>query len=456
MQNLIPSKQKTQTLFACSSCDAQYPKWLGQCQQCGKWGTIRQETVSAKDPEIASVTVPEGNMVQLEDVANNPLPRLGTRIGEFDRVLGGGIVPGSVILLGGDPGIGKSTLLLQTAVNVSEGVLYVSAEESVGQVNMRLKRLGGSGKHIAFLGDNQVEVIIKTLQTHRPKLVIIDSIQTVVSLETEGAAGSVTQVKISTGKFIATAKELNIPIILVGHVTKEGSLAGPKMLEHMVDTVLYLEGDTQYLYRILRSVKNRFGSLSEIGVFDMEDKGLIEVKNPSALFLEGRFVGASGSIITPIVEGSRSFLVEVQALVNKTVFGYPLRKASGFDSNRLQVLLAVLGKRAKVNFDQFDVHINIVGGLKLKEPSSDLAVCLALVSAHKNIPLPENLIACGEIGLAGEVRSIVKMKERLEEAKRLGIQQACVPFEKKKRDVQGMKIMTVRHITDAIANFLEK
>lgn len=412
------------TLFICSHCDAQFPKWAGRCEECGKWGTIEQggsaepATAGAKHKEQIEA-VRAARPLPFSDIKPGEVARASTGIGEFDRVLGGGIVPGSLTLLGGDPGIGKSTLVAQVAARIGKPVLYVSGEESAAQLKMRFDRLKIKQENIQYLGEEHVEVICKTAIEEQPALVIIDSIQTVASSAVETEPGSVNQIKASTVRFLEVAKDSNIPIMIIGHVTKGGEIGGPKALEHIVDAVLYLEGDKTTQYRILRSVKNRFGSTNEVGVFEMREQGLAEVENPSEAFIEERSE-AAGSCITAVAEGSRIFLVEVQALVAKTSFGFPQRKCSGFDLNRLNVLLAVLTRRANIEFDQYDVYVNVVGGASLHEPSMDLAVCLALVSALKDTPLKKTVASWGEIGLGGELRTVSRHQDRAKEAKRFG------------------------------------
>lgn len=438
----MATKQKIQTLFICAHCDAQYPKWQGQCLECGQWGTVKaenriQEKNNTQDNGVTA------DIVDLEQLSSKNITRLQTGINEFDRVLGGGIVPGSLILLGGDPGIGKSTLMLQLALRIPGDVLYASGEESASQVKIRLDRIDHKQSNIKFIAENQVEVIVNTIKKHKPSAVIIDSIQTVFTQDVDADAGLVNQIKASTVKFLQVAKEENIPIIVVGHVTKDGTLAGPKTLEHLVDVVLYLEGEQHHAYRIIRTVKNRFGSTAEVGIFDMQEKGLIEIQNPSKIFLNDRVVDAAGSVVTPVVEGTRTFLIEVQALVTKTVFGYPQRKSSGFDANRLQLLIAVLQERTGLKLGQYDVHMNIVGGMKVKEPSIDLAICVAIASALKNIPIQQDMLVMGEVGLSGEVRSINRMQERLKEAERMGFKQTIIPNADIKTNMKILKAQTV-------------
>lgn len=438
------------TLFLCSNCDAQYPKWMGQCLECGKWGTISEGSAPAARPhEVKADVQPSGNVVPLASVAGQDVDRLKTNIQEFDRVLGGGIVPGSLVLVGGDPGIGKSTLLLQVASAVAVSVLYVSGEESAPQVKMRFDRLEISSDAIQFLGEEDSDVVVKTIIATRPRLAIIDSIQTMYSGSVDGEPGSVTQIRAATAKLLDVAKHSAIPILIIGHVTKEGTLGGPKTLEHLVDTVLYFEGDENHYYRILRAVKNRFGSTQEIGVFEMREGGLKQVLNPSKIFLENAKDHTPGSVVCSLMEGTRPIFVEIQALVTRTVFGYPQRKVSGFDVNRLQVLLAVLGKRAGVDTGNFDVHVNCVGGLRVSEPAADLAVCFAIASARRDIPLPQSTMVCGEVGLGGEVRMVPQLERRIQEAQKLGFTHAIVP-EGKLTPIAGISVLTVSNLSNAL------
>lgn len=416
---------KTSIIYHCTNCDAQFPKWVGQCTECGKWGTVEQGSEVGKataksqhKEEIAAVKA--GKATSFAKMNAKDVQRTATGIEEFDRVLGGGIVPGSLMLLGGDPGIGKSTLVAQVAAAMKKKVLYVSGEESAGQVKMRLDRLGIAQDQIFFLGEEHVEVICKTILEEQPSAVIIDSIQTVASSAVDSEPGSVNQIKAATVRFLEIAKESNIPIIIIGHVTKGGDIGGPKMLEHIVDVVLYMEGDRNHHFRILRGVKNRFGSTNEIGVFDMQGEGLVEVENPSGVFLQERS-DVPGSCMTAIIEGSRVFLVEVQALTSKTQFGFPQRKCSGFDVNRLNLLLAVLQRRADISLEDHDVYINVVGGTSFREPAMDLAVCAALVSSLQDTAIAEDVVLWGEVGLGGEVRSVAQAKLRTKEAKHFGL-----------------------------------
>ena len=425
---------KVQTVYTCSACDAQSPKWSGRCLECGGWGTLQMQTVDQKTAD-KMVTISPAKVIDLEKLdGQEKNQRLTTNIQELDRVLGGGlpaqagIMPGSLVLLGGEPGIGKSTLVAQTADAIGRNgqVIYASGEESAGQIKTRFDRLGVKAGNIKFLNETNAEKIIATIKALKPTLVIIDSIQTIYSSSIAGEAGNINQIRGSAINFLEAAKTNNIAIILIGHITKDGSLAGPKSLEHIVDTVLYLETETNHGYRILRATKNRFGSINEIGIFEMTGAGFKEITDPSSIFIEPNQT-FTGSVISCIMEGTRPFLIEVQALVSKTVFGYPQRKASGFDLNRLQVLIAVLTKRAGLNLNNQDVILNVTGGLKISEPGLDLAVCAAIASSLLNQPLSRQTLVLGEVGLGGEVRNVSKLEARLKEAEKLGFKKAVLP-----------------------------
>ncbi len=449
---------KSTTIFACSKCDAQYTKWTGRCLECGAWGTIKESSETAF--KITSLknkksSIPAGKTLNLSSVIGQETKRMITTIEEFDRVLGGGFVPGSLTLLGGEPGIGKSTLVLQIASIISQKSLYVSGEESAEQVKIRFDRLNLHPQNLEFLGETNVETICATIEQLRPALAIIDSIQTISSLEVDGPTGSPAQIKTVCAKLMATAKDTQTPIIIIGHVTKEGNLSGPKTLEHLVDTVLYLEGERHHQFRILRSVKNRFGSTNEIGVFEMKQTGLQEVKNPSVAFLSGRNSSIPGSAVTCLIEGSRPLLIEIQALVTRTQFGYPQRRASGFDLNRLQVLIAVLAKRTGLPLETHDIFINVVGGLKADEPAADLAVILAIASALKNKTLPQDLASFGEIGLGGEVRMAGQTEKRLTEIKKMGFKFAVVPPSPNLPAISGLKIATLENVKEIIEKIIK-
>ncbi len=422
---------KPTLLFECSQCGAQSPKWAGRCFECSGWGTLVQ-TVSDGTP-VNLPPMPSADATPFSEIQSTDIPRVPTGIGELDQVLGGGIVPGSLILIGGEPGIGKSTLLAQVALLLAQDkhrTLYASGEESGQQIKMRLDRLSTSKEdtqHILYVGETNTEKICASIIENKPLLAIVDSIQTVHSNDVLQEAGSISQVRASTMKLLEAAKKHHIPIIITGHVTKEGMVAGPKTLEHMVDTVLYLEGDNQYHFRLLKTVKNRFGSTNELGVFEMTEQGLREVTNPSDIFLSENTKDLPGSVTSVIMEGSRAFLVQVQALTSKTFFGYPQRRAVGFDTNRLQLLIAVLSKRLGLNLGDQDIHLNIVGGFKINEPAVDLAVCAAIISGYKNIALPRDHVVFGEVGLNGEVRPISHADRRLKEASKLGFTYAICP-----------------------------
>ncbi len=425
--------KKDSVIFVCTHCDAQFPKWNGRCTECGKWGTV--ESSSKEATIVTSKKTPDTKIAAktqtLAQISSESAPRISTDISEFDAVLGGGLVHGSLILLGGDPGIGKSTLSLQVLSalgkqNPKALPLYVSGEESGQQIKLRADRLGVEAKSIAFLSQTHVETIIATIHKQKPSLVIVDSIQTIYSSDAESEPGSVTQVRACTVKLLEAAKSTNTPLILIGHVTKDGQVAGPKTLEHLVDTVLYLEGDRYQTFRLLRTVKNRFGPTNEVGVFEMTQAGLEGVANPSALFITQQ-TDLPGTAITCILEGTRPFLVEVQALVTKSVYASPQRRGSGFDVNRLQLLLAVLNQRTNYNFANKDIHINVVGGLKVQDPGVDLAICAALISALENKTLDKQLIVLGEVGLAGEIRPVRQLQERLKESFKLGYKKAWIP-----------------------------
>lgn len=415
---------KSKSKYICQNCEYESAKWLGQCPNCNEWNTL-EEKIYSKNISLNSKKISVGTSVDLvplsKVVSKNP-KRISSEIQEFDRVVGGGFVPGQVILLVGEPGIGKSTLLTQLAENLgSKKVIYVSGEESLEQIKVRASRLNYAAKNLYMLPETDVSTVTATLEEHKDAgLIIVDSIQTLYSSEFSGFKGSISQLKGCTQILIEYAKNASIPVILVGHVTKEGALAGPKILEHMVDTVLYLEGDNQHMYRILKTSKNRFGPVSEVGIFEMGEKGLIEVKNPSEMFLSQRLVGAAGSCITVLMEGFRPILFEIQALTSKTSFGYPVRTTNGFNVNRLKLLIAILENRCGVNLSNHDVYVNVAGGLKISEYAADLAVCLAIVSAIKNKPLDSKLVAFGECGLSGELRNVSYIENRIKEAKNLG------------------------------------
>ena len=427
---------KQRTLFVCQNCGGQSPKWLGKCPDCGEWNTFAEETTAksqVQGPEAArGLGRGELKVVTLSEAAleNEELARVSTSLGELDRVVGGGIVPGSFTLVGGDPGIGKSTLMLQTLANLARSgkkVLYVSGEESVSQTQMRAKRLGASSDNLFLASETNLDVILTLTHQVKPFLVVIDSIQTVFLPDLQSAPGSVTQVRECAAKLMFLAKTDGICVFLVGHITKDGSIAGPKVLEHMVDTVLSFEGDSNHHYRILRSLKNRFGAANEIGVFEMSSGGLAEVLNPSELFLSERSESAAGSAVFCTVEGTRPYLVEIQALATPTNMAMPRRTSLGVDPNRVHLLLAIMDKHLKLNLYAHDVFVNVAGGVRVGEPAADLAVAAALLSSLANAPIPRNHCFFGELGLTGEVRGVSFPEIRLKEARKLGFERFYLP-----------------------------
>ncbi|MDP2944114.1 MAG: DNA repair protein RadA [bacterium] len=418
------------TIFVCSNCDAQFPKWSGRCLECGSWGTLVEQVTDAKMEKKEAVKKLGGAaVIDLASIKASSLERFQTEIGEIDRVLGGGLVPGSLVLLSGEPGIGKSTLVAQiaSALGKTQAAVYVSGEESAAQIKSRLDRLNCDLKNLKFISETNVEKICAAVLKLAPGILIVDSIQTVYSSLIPAEAGGISQIRAAAIKFLELAKENNIAVLLVGHITKDGTIAGPKSLEHIVDTVLYLENETNNNYCLLRAAKNRFGSINELGVLEMTGTGFKEVKNPSLIFVENTGEKISGSAIGCVIEGTRPFLADLQALVTKTVFGYPQRKTSGFDLNRLQVLSAVITKRTKINLTAQDIILNVIGGLKISDPALDLAACTAIISSHLNKDFDRRTIVLGEVGLGGEVRNIFKLEARLQEAERLGFLNAVVP-----------------------------
>lgn len=444
---------KAKTVYICTECGGQSPKWQGQCPSCMAWNTLVEGIAETATASRFAPLASSSNVQKLQEVEAAETPRKPSGIGEFDRVLGGGLVPGGVVLIGGDPGIGKSTLLLQTLCHLGgqSKTLYVSGEESAQQIAMRAKRLGLDASPLDLLAEINLEKIVATLQTYQPEVAVIDSIQTVYSEALQSAPGSVAQVRECSAQLTRVAKQLGISLILVGHVTKEGSLAGPRVLEHIVDTVLYFEGDPNSSFRLIRAFKNRFGAVNELGVFAMTEKGLREVSNPSALFLSHHATQVAGSCITVTQEGTRPLLVEVQALVDEAHAPNPKRLCVGLEQNRLAMLLAVLHRHAGVAcFDQ-DVFVNAVGGVKISEPAVDLAVLLSIVSSLKNKALNNKLIVFGEVGLAGEVRPVQRGQERLKEAAKLGFTHAIVPkANAPKQAIKGMQVFAVERLEQAL------
>lgn len=441
-------------IFFCQNCGHEENKWLGQCPMCKQWNTFVEEAVTVTKSSTVK-QVKETEVVPLKNVVTDNEDRVSTTIEELDRVLGGGIVPGSLILVGGDPGIGKSTLLLQVCQKLCEQkkrVLYISGEESLKQIKLRANRMGEFTEELLLLCETNLEIIKNIIEKRKPDMVVIDSIQTMYSEDVGSAPGSVSQVRESTNVFMQLAKGLGITIFIVGHVTKEGTVAGPRVLEHMVDTVLYFEGDRHASYRILRGVKNRFGSTNEIGVFEMRQNGLVEVENPSEFMLSGRPENASGSVVACSMEGTRPILLEIQALVCNSNFGMPRRTAAGTDYNRVNLLMAVLEKRAGIHMSNADAYVNIAGGMKINEPAIDLGIVMALVSSYKNLPIDEKTIVFGEVGLSGEVRAVNMPEQRVAEAKKLGFETCIMPEVSVSvvKGIKGIKIIGVNTINDAI------
>lgn len=432
------------TVFFCQNCGHEESKWLGQCPACKEWNTFVEEkvTVSRGSTSAASEAGKErvSKVVTLSSVSVEEDERIRTGIAELDRVLGGGIVQGSLVLVGGDPGIGKSTLLLQVCQRLSDAgknVLYISGEESGKQIKLRANRMGTFSEHLYLLCETNLELIRQTIERQKPDMVVIDSIQTMYNEEVSSAPGSVSQVRESTNILMQLAKGMNISIFIVGHVTKEGTVAGPRVLEHMVDTVLYFEGDRHASYRILRGVKNRFGSTNEIGVFEMRKEGLVEVENPSEFMLSGRPEHASGSVVACAMEGTRPILMEIQALVCRSNFGMPRRTAAGLDYNRVNLLMAVLEKRSGLPLSNYDAYVNIAGGIRMNEPAADLGIVMAIASSYKNRVIPEDTIVFGEVGLSGEVRAVSMPEQRVAEARKLGFKTCIIP-EVSVKSLQGI------------------
>ncbi len=445
---------KTHTTYICSNCGHEALSWSGRCSQCGEWNTLEEQISSSS----LTKSVTKGRPLKPESVSQavkQDASRLSTQIIEVDQVFGGGIVSGSVNLLAGQPGIGKSTLLLQLAYELAgkADILYVSAEESVHQVGLRAKRLGTIRPNLKLATTTSADDIAATIHSAQYQVVIVDSIQAVATSAISSSAGSVSQITSSTNLLSEAAKSTNTALIIVGHVTKEGTIAGPKVLEHVVDVVMQLEGDRYGGFKLLRAIKNRYGSTNETGIFEMTDKGLTPVKNPSAALLAERQI-SDGSIVLATLEGSRPLLVEVQALVNKSSYGYPKRAASGFDLNRLNLLVAMLEKRTKLKLAEHDIYINIVGGIQIREPAADLAICMAIGSAVKGLQLKQNSVVFGEIGLSGEIRHVPLIDKRLAEAKKLGFKGAIGPNERSNKSLSGL--FAVRDVRSAMNQFLEK
>jgi len=452
-------KKSQKTIFCCQTCGYQAPKWMGKCPDCGTWDSFMEERLAAgSNPGAARTTsglqtVP----VPLDSIELDTEFRLHTEIQEFDRVLGGGLVPGTLVLIGGDPGIGKSTLMLQVLYGLADQghkVLYVSGEESIRQIRLRSKRLNTVSPNMLVVSEVEVEMILSMIETTKPTVIVIDSIQTMFNSDLTSAPGSVSQVREATVRLMIMAKKSGIPTLLVGHVTKDGAIAGPKLLEHMVDTVLYFEGDSNHIFRILRAVKNRFGSTNEIGVFEMKDSGLDEVANPSAVFLSERPAGAPGSAVTASMEGTRPILVELQSLASATNFGTPRRTILGLDTNRVALLAAVMEKKLGMHLMGYDIFMNVAGGVKVVEPAVDMAIVAAVASSFLDKPIGDGTVVLGEIGLTGEVRAIGQMDTRISESRKMGFTRCLVPMSNLKRlpDIRGIEITGVKTVSEVVEN----
>jgi len=443
---------KNKTIFFCKECGHESAKWLGQCPGCRQWDTFVEEPVSKKIINTRAKSVSEPQLLQ--EIVAGVETRMESGIGELDRVLGGGIVKGSLVLVGGDPGIGKSTLLLQMCreiTNKMSKVLYISGEESLNQIKMRANRLGVFNGELLLLCETDLDLIENVIHKHQPDIVVIDSIQTIFKEELSSAPGSVSQVREATGALMRIAKSNGITIFIIGHVTKEGVVAGPRVLEHMVDTVLYFEGDNYASYRVLRAVKNRFGSTNEIGVFEMRGDGLAEVKNPSEYMLKGRPEGEAGSVVAASIEGTRPILVEVQALICRTNFNMPRRTAAGTDYNRVNLLMAVLEKRLGLQLSDCDAYVNVAGGMRITEPAIDLAVIYAILSSHKNIALNNRIVLFGEVGLTGEVRAVNMAEQRVAEAAKMGFEVCILPQANKDTiKTKGIQLIGIRNIGELL------
>jgi len=446
---------KSKVKYICTNCSYESLTWLGKCPHCNEWNTFSEEFVETKKSKKTQ-KVDDKNIFKLSEVNVEDDIRIELGIQEFDRVLGGGLIVGSVVLIGGDPGIGKSTLVMQAAGSTKATVLYVTGEESVKQINLRAQRLKIDEENIFLLSETDLDIITSAIDKIKPHIVVIDSIQTMHKPEFENAPGTVTQIRECTSYLMMLAKTLNFSVLIVGHVTKEGFIAGPKVLEHIVDTVLQFEGEKNYAYRILRAQKNRFGNTNEIGIFEMHEDGLTEVKNPSQIFLGERNQNITGAVVTASIEGSRPVLLEVQALVTPTNFGNPQRVTTGFDYRRLSILLAVLEKRVGLRLSTHNVFLNIAGGLKIDEPAIDLAVCVAVASSLSNKPAKNNIVVLGEVGLGGEIRSVGHVEKRIQEAEKLGFENIAIPQNNMKalKGKKTINILTVENVASAINEIL--
>ena len=448
--------KKNSTVFVCNNCGYESGKWLGKCPACNEWNTFFEEKVinikAANSNSLSKDKISE--VVKLNDVEKKETTRIKTGIGELDRVLGGGFVNGSLTLLGGEPGIGKSTIILQIcqSVNVDGNILYVSGEESAEQIKLRADRLNIKKDNLLFLAETDIDLVEASIEKTNAKFIIIDSIQTMYSEEITSAPGSVSQVRDITAKVMKMCKQKGLTTIIIGHVTKDGNIAGPRVLEHMVDTVLYLEGERYFSNRILRGVKNRFGSTNEIGMFEMQNEGLIEITNPSAILISEREAGQTGSVIVTSMEGTRSLMLELQALATPSVFGLPRRNAIGIDFNRVTLLVAVLEKKAGMNLGSQDIYLNVVGGMKVSEPATDLGIVLSIASSFKNISIKEDVVAIGEVGLTGEVRAVNMIDKRIKEAEKMGYKTCIIPESNKKllKEKYKLDIIGAKNIIDAM------
>ena len=454
---------KEKTAYVCENCGQESPKWIGKCPACGQWNTFKEIRIAADSGRISATkaaaqvghALRRSKVLRLKDISSHDDPRIDMHDDELNRVLGGGLVPGSIVLLGGEPGIGKSTLSLQTMLNLPEKrILYISGEESAHQLKMRAERLSGQeNENFLLLCENSLEQIFEQIKVEEPQIVVIDSIQTIATDEVESSAGSISQVRECASSLLRFAKTSGVPVILIGHITKEGTLAGPKILEHIVDTVIQFEGDQHYMYRILRSIKNRFGSTSELGIYEMQHNGLRQVSNPSELLLTQNHEGLSGIAISSAIEGVRPFLVETQALVSSAAYGTPQRQATGFDQRRLNMLLAVLEKRVGFKLMQKDVFLNIAGGLRVTDLAIDLSVIAAVLSSNVDTPIEQGWCMCGEVGLSGEVRPVNRIEQRIAEAEKLGFSHIILPqynMQAMARKKYNIQLHPVRKVEEAL------
>lgn len=439
--------------YICQNCGYEYIKWIGKCPSCGQWNSMVEE-FDVIEKKHSKINQSNPKAFSLNEIVPSESTRIKTGINEFDRVLGGGLMNGSISLLGGDPGIGKSTLVLQALGNIQYKTLYITGEESVEQLKIRADRLKIKNEYLFVISETNLETILSSVENQLPSIVIIDSIQTIYSSELQSAPGTVGQIRECTSALMQVAKKKNISIIIIGHITKDGSIAGPKVLEHIVDTVLQFEGERNYTFRILRALKNRFGSTNEIGIFEMRDSGLNEVTNPSEIFLSEREFGSSGSVVTSLIEGTRPLLVEVQALVTHSYYGMPQRVSTGFDNRKLSILLAVIEKRLNFKLGNSNVFLNIAGGVSVDEPAADLAVCAAVISSIKDIPLDSKTVIIGEVGLGGEIRSVSQLEKRISEAEKLGFERVIIPNISVNNLKFNIKIISFNNIKNAIDKIL--